>query len=194
MENMTPSDNEIIQALLDEHRPKLAEDAKTFLAPCMKLMRLPKRHVLVRELQTSGSVYLIITGSARSYYLQDGIEVHTWFAFEGELAGSLRNFNNLPSRETIELLEDSALLAFDIKALRLLMTENLQVSSFVQMAILEHALFLEDRIHRTHLRSANEKLAALLEHEPEILRRVPLTYIASYLGITRETLSRIRAK
>jgi CRP-like cAMP-binding protein len=150
--------------------------------------------VLVRELQTSGSVYLIITGSARSYYLQDGIEVHTWFAFEGELAGSLSNFNDLPSRETIELLEPSTVLVFDIKALKRLMTENLQVAHFVHAAILEHALYLEDRIYRTHLRSASERLSALLEHEPEILRRVPLTFIASFLGISRETLSRIRSK
>lgn len=191
---MTPSDNEIIQALLDEHIPKLADGTKALLSPCMKVMRWPRKHVLVRELQTSGSVYLIITGAARSYYLHDGTEIHTWFAFEGELAGSLSNFNDLPSRETIELLEPSTVLVFDIKALKRLMTENLQVAHFVHAAILEHALYLEDRIYRTHLRSASERLSALLEHEPEILRRVPLTFIASFLGISRETLSRIRSK
>lgn len=191
---MTPSDEDLISNLLEDHLPKLTDDAKSLLATCMKVMRLPKKHVLVRELQVSDSVYLIITGAARSYYLHDGTEVHTWFAFEGELAGSLRNFNDLPSRETIELLEQSTLIAFDINALKNLMREDLQVSHFVQTAILEHALYLEDRMYRTHLRSASERLEALLEHEPEILRRVPLTFIASFLGITRETLSRIRAK
>jgi len=185
---------ELIDAFLEGHRPILSSETMALLRTCLRVDTLPKRHVLIREQQTSAYVYLLTSGAARSYYLHDGTEVHTWFAFEGELAGSLRNFSGLPSRETIELLEPSTVLVFDIKALKSLMSDNLEVAHFVHSAILEHALYLEDRIHRTHLRSAKEKLSALLEHEPEILRRVPLTYIASYLGITRETLSRIRAK
>jgi len=150
--------------------------------------------VLIREKQNSGFIYLLIKGAARSYYLKNGKEINTWFAFEGDVVGSLRNYNNLPSRETIELLEDSILLSFDINKIKPLLTENAEIANLVNLAIEEYSLYLEDKLYYTHLRSAREKYHALLTNEPKTFQRVPLTFIASYLGISRETLSRLRSK
>ena len=125
--------------------------------------------------------------------MHNGTEIHTWFAFENEVIGSLRNFNNLPSRENIVLLEDSLLMSIDIPGIKSLMKDHIAIAQFVNETVLEYALFMEDKFFDMHMKSAQEKFAALLAHEPEIFQRVPLTYIASYLGISRETLSRLRA-
>lgn len=186
-------DKDNIDQFLGNHQPRLSVKTVTSLRPLLSVVHLPKKHVLVRENQLSNKIYLIQKGASRSYYLHKGIEVHSWFAFEGEVVGSLRNFNNLPSRQSIALLEDSVLIAFDIPGIRGLMEQQIEVVTFVNSTILEYALFLEDRLFDLHLKSAREKFNALLKHEAEILQRVPLTYIASYLGISRETLSRLRS-
>lgn len=186
-------DKNIIDQFFEHHQPRLSEKTVTSLRPLLSVWHLPKKHVLVRENQLSKKIYLIQKGASRSFYLHKGIEVHTWFAFEGEVVGSLRNFNNLPSRESIALLEDSILIAFDIPGIRDLMERQVEVSKFVNTTMLEYALFLEDRLFDLHLKSAREKFNVLLKHEAKIFQRVPLTYIASYLGISRETLSRLRS-
>ena len=184
----------IKDAFFERHGPKFTEQARKLLDPCLQVLEFPKKHLLVKEGQTNNLVYLMIQGAARSYYLKEGREINTWFAFENDVVGSLRNYQELPSRETIELLEDSVLLAFDIKKIKPLMLKNVEISNLVNNAIKEYSLYLEDKFFFTHLRTAKEKYDALIANEPDTFQRVPLTYIASYLGISRETLSRLRAK
>lgn len=182
-----------VEAFLENHEPKLQPEVVALLRPLIEARHYPKKHLLVRENEVHGKVYLVLKGASRSFYLQNGREVHTWFAFEDDVIGSLRNFKDLPSRESIELLEDSLLLAFDIPGMRRLMASHGELALFVNQALLDYALFMEERFFDFNLRSAHEKFTTLMRKEPELFQRVPLTYIASYLGISRETLSRMRA-
>lgn len=187
-------DIKIINSFFDNYEPKLSKKMISILKSYMKVFRLSKKHVIIKENQTSGVAYLIVRGAARSFYLHNGIEVNTRFAFENEVVGSLRKYDNLPSRETFELLEDSILIAFDMAGIKPLMKKHVEISNFINLAILEYALYIEDKLYHTHLRSAEYRFTALLAQQPQVFQRVPLTYIASFLGITRETLSRLRAK
>lgn len=179
---------------LADFEPKLSERALAQLYPLLTEVTVSKKQLLVREREVCNKFYWIGKGASRSFYLHNGTEVHTWFAFEKEVIGSLRCFHELPSRENIELLEDSILIAIDLPGLRCLMAENLEVLRFVNETILEYALFMEDKFFDLHMKSAADKFRALLTHQPEVFQRVPLTYIASYLGISRETLSRLRSR
>ena len=64
----------------------------------------------------------------------------------------------------------------------------------INAIIEEYALFLEDKVYFSQMMSSMDKYLVLLEQEPQLFQRIPLTYIASFLGISRETLSRLRAK
>ena len=189
--NLTPS---TIRDFFDQQPNRLSPKAIDLLIPHVSLLELPKKHLLIKEGTKSDYVYLILKGGARSYHHQGGLEVHTWFAFENEVIGSLRNFHGLTSRETIALLEDSQLLSFRLSGIKPLMSKHPELTRYLYGVIEEHALYLEDRLYHTHLRSAAERYQMLLDQEPMIFQRVPLTYIASYLGISRETLSRLRSK
>jgi hypothetical protein len=110
------------------------------------------------------------------------------------MVGSLQNFNDNPSKETIELVENSTLIAINLKQIKPLMFYNIQVANFINAIIEEYALFLEDKIYFSQMMNSMDKYLILLDKEPQLFQRIPLTYIASFLGITRETLSRLRAK
>ncbi len=185
---------DLLDDFLSRAEPRLSPAIRAQLKPLLRVCRHPARTLLLREGQHSKQVYVILQGASRSFYVHKGVEVHTWFAFENELIGSLHNFDRRPARASIQLLEDSLLVAIDISGLQDLMRKELTVAQFVHEALLEYALFMEDKMRALHMKTAKERYEALLAQEPEIVRRVPLTYIASYLGISRETLSRLRAR
>lgn len=192
---MIDTDNSILQ-FTQHYSPGFAITGETLneLSRHLSLVKYTKHKLLLHENQKHDFAYHVIKGMARSYYLKDGTEVNTWFAFENDLIGSFHNYRNLPSRETVELLEDSTLIAINLRTLKPLIYSNIQISNFIGALIEEYAQFLEDRLFYSQFMSSMERYELLLKHEPQTLQRIPLTYIASYLGISRETLSRLRGK
>jgi CRP-like cAMP-binding protein len=173
---------------------QLSDQTQAEIGSYLSILNLNKKHILIQENQRHDFAYFLIKGAVRSFYLKDGIEVNTWFALENDMVGSLQNFNDNPSRETIELVENSTLIAINIKKIKPLMLSNIQIANFINSIIEEYALFLEDKIYFSQMMNSTDKYLTLLDKQPQLLQRIPLTYIASFLGITRETLSRLRAK
>ena len=173
---------------------KLSENTIAEICNHLSVLNLDKKHVLVKENQRHDFAYFVVKGAVRSYYLKDGVEVNTWFALENDMVGSLHNFKDNPSRETIELIENSTLISISLKQVKPLMFSNIQIANFINAIIEDYALFLEDKIYFSQMMSSIDKYLILLDKEPQLFQRIPLTYIASYLGISRETLSRLRAK
>lgn len=186
----------IFETFIQKYSPNhpLSDEAKEELFSHLSLLSFEKKHVLIRENQHHDFAYFIIEGAVRSYYLKDGVEVNTWFAFENDMVGSLQNFQNLPSRETFELIENTTFVSINLRTLRALMHSNIEIANVLMLIIEEYAVFLEERIFTSQFHNAIERYNALLRHDQMVLQRVPLTYIASYLGVSRETLSRLRGK
>lgn len=160
----------------------------------LKVVKLKKNHILIREGEPHPFAYYVVKGAVRSFYLKEQVEVSTWFAFEDELVGTLKSYHNQPSRETMQLLENCTLISINLPALSQLVLTNLEISNFIAAIVTEYAEFLEDRLYYSAFTSSMERYVNLLHNEPEVFQRVPLTYIASYLGISRETLSRLRSR
>jgi CRP-like cAMP-binding protein len=172
----------------------LSDQTKAEIGSHLEILNLNKKYILIQENQRHDFAYFVIKGAVRSFYLKDGIEVNTWFALENDMVGSLQNFNNKSSRETIELVENCTLIAINIKKIKPLMFSNIQIANFINAIIEEYALFLEDKFYFSLMMNSIDKYLTLVDKQPQLLQRIPLTYIASFLGITRETLSRLRAK
>ena len=186
----------LFQPFLDHFSKNLplSDQTKVEIGRHLEILNLNKRHLLIQENQRHDFAYFVIKGAVRSFYLKDGIEVNTWFALENDMVGSLKNFNDNPSRETMELVENSTLIAINIKKIKPLMLSNIQIANFINSIIEEYALFLEDKFYFSQMMNSIDKYLTLVDKQPQLLQRIPLTYIASFLGITRETLSRLRAK
>ncbi len=189
-------ENSQISDFLDHYGSSSAftEADKQVIKRHLTLLSLEKGAVLIREGQTHHHVYFLVQGAVRGFYLKEGVEVSTWFAFENEIVGSFQNYLGNPSKETIVLLEDCRLIGINLSTLRPQVEKSLPISSFVRRIIEEYTAFLEERLAELQFTNGVDRYHYLLKNEPEIFQRVPLTYIASYLGFTRETLSRIRAK
>lgn len=158
-----------------------------------KLLQRKKADQLVKEGQLSDTCYFIIKGSARAYYLKDGKDISDYFAFENDFISSINSFFlNIPSPHYIELLEDSVLLETCREDIIYLCNKYHAFEKLNGIVVTKTMLQLSQRIMASQFESAAKKYDNLINIRPDITQRVPLGHIASYLGITLETLSRIR--
>lgn len=171
-----------------------AESTKAF-SGIMARLDLPKGHILVKADSICNYVYYIEKGLTRTYYLKDGKDVTDWISTEKTFSCSIVSFiTRKPDIRNIELLEDSILWAMHYKDLEKLYEENHEIERFGRLMITHGAVQMQQRFDDLHFASAYDRYKRLMEVNPSIIQRVPLGMIASYLGITQETLSRIRAQ
>jgi CRP-like cAMP-binding protein len=156
---------------------------------------LSKSDYLLNEGKTCKCLYFLCRGAARGYYTLDGKEITHWFAFENDFVTSLHSFiTGKPSVENIQLLEGSILFSINKEALTQLLNDYHEIERVVRLAYEKYYIRLEDRFLNGQFKTAAERYEQLLLESPHILERVPLGMVASYLGISQETLSRVRGK
>lgn len=171
----------------------LSIECQNELSNDIKVLALEKNTILVKEGQYSDKTYYIIKGGARAYYLKDGKEVSDWFAFEDEFINSIISFfTNKPSPHYIDLLEDSILIELSRDKFEELADKYHEFERLIRVVVTQTMLKQQEKIASMQFYNADKKYENILAIRPDIIQRVPLTYIASYLGITLETLSRIR--
>ena len=161
------------------------------LAPC----RFAKKHLLVEEGRRAGAAYFIERGITRSYWLVNGEEITTSFMAEGGMVFSMDElYYDRPSEEYVETLEETEAWRIGLDDLRRLFETNLELANWGR--IIHQNEYR--RLHRSHKErltlSAAERYEAFCHQFPQVVQRVQLGYIASYLGITLPTLSRLRGR
>ena len=186
--------NSELQEALKPLFPDLEEDSLNALIKHSSYLKYDKGTKMISEGKRHSYFYLILNGGVKSYYLKESREVCMWFAFKNEVVGTITTYEGLPSKETIELLEDSELIKFNIEKIKELTLTDLSISHLMNGIIIEHTLYLEERLYQLQFMTSKKRYKVLYESTPEIFQEVSLTDIASYLGVTRETLSRIRSK
>ena len=134
-------------------------------------------------------------GIARAYLPVDGKEVTFWIGAEGSTLMSMKSFvNDEKGYETIELLEDSVLYMLERGQLYRLFEEDIHIANWGRKFAEKELLKTEERLIPLLFTTASERYRKLLRDNPELLLRLPLECLASYLGITPVSLSRIRAE
>lgn len=143
----------------------------------------------------SDKIGFVTSGLLRSFYTTKGKELTTFFAIPGSIAVALRSFlKNSPAIENIQASKDAILLVLHRKDLYQLYNENWKWQQVGRILIERYYVHLEERTFHLQSKSAYEKYNQFIEEYPAVIQEVPLYQIASFLGITAETLSRIRKK
>jgi len=134
-------------------------------------------------------------GAIRGYFLQDGKEVTYWFAFENDFFTSFHSFiTRSAAVENIQFLEGSIVWRISKEQLESLLERFPELEKLLRIIYEQYYIRLEERFVNAQFSTATERYKGLLLQSPHIAARIPLGYIASYLGISQETLSRIRAR
>ena len=159
------------------------------LVPC----NFPKKYKLIVTGKRCRNAYFVDLGLTRSYWLVDGKEITTSFSEEGGIVFSMDElYYNRPSEEFVETLEPIEAYSININVLQKLFSENLELANWGR--IIHQNEYR--RLHRSHKEQltlpAKERYESFKIQFPEVCKRAPLKYIASYLGITPYTLSRLR--
>ncbi|MBL7730387.1 MAG: Crp/Fnr family transcriptional regulator [Chitinophagaceae bacterium] len=151
--------------------------------------------IILREGQVCRRASLIVKGLTRSYYLNDGVEITSRFMEEGSILTSWPSyFLQQPGYEYIEAVEDTILTGLNHDDIEQLYKEFpvFNVTGRKQTEFAFYQAEMRTQLLRKH--TAEEKYRYFTEHHPTLLQRVALKHIATYLGMSEETLSRVRSR
>ena len=182
----------VIEDISEKHSA-LTSDCKNDFIKSAKIISIKKSQVMVTEGQSADKLYFIVQGCVRVFYFKDGKDITDWFAFENDFVSSINSFFlSIPSPHTIQALETTTYLEITREQVFMLTEKHHCFETLARKAITQIMLQLQNRIVSLQFETAQQKYDNLLTIRKDIIQRVPLVNIASYLGITIETLSRIR--
>ena len=156
-------------------------------------MKFQKGEMILSEGQTCTNIYWIAKGLVRQFYYKNGKELTEHMATENNIVMCIESlFKEEPTRLQIVALEPTVIYALPKDALEQASIKSVNIQMLYRK-ILEESLILS-QIHADMLRfeSAQDRYVKLVKRSPQLVLRAPLVYIASYLQMTPETLSRVR--
>lgn len=170
---------------------KLVDDHKELF----KEIKVKSRTVLLREGEVARKIFIVKEGCLRMWLNHDGKEITFQFFFENEAVASMESLRfSRPSMLNIETLEPSTLLILSKKNFEILLNDVPELKDFMMETAFRRFSHYS-KLYLSFLKNNPvERYKELLKNEPRIIQRIPQHYIASYLGITPVSLSRIRNK
>lgn len=173
----------------------ISEATEKSIKQCAHELTLERGALIAEEGKTCKTIYFLVSGAARTYLYLKGKDITHWIYLENSLITSWHSYLlKKPSKEYIELTEDAKVVAISYEDWHKLYDEFPEMNKFSRLILEEQLAVLDDFYKGYYFLSAKEKYELLISWYPEITQRVNLGYIASMLGISQETLSRIRGK
>ena len=172
----------------------LTEEDATQLSSLGKLRRFSPGDHIVRMGELNDHIYILTKGIWREYCFHNGEEATIWFNVVGEITFSVLGYvSQKPSHLFIEAITESEAICISRKELEELYNTSITFANLGRRIIESLAIQYEYLHLEMWRKSALERYIALLEDYPEVVKNIPMKYIASYLGVTAQSLSRIRA-
>ena len=157
-----------------------------------KILKKKNEHFL-KQGQVLTSYFVVQKGVFRAYIYRKEKEINVWFGQENQIFGAIiPMYANKPSPENIQFLEESEVFAIEVNDLENLYKLHPELNLVGRKIAEELCIVLEDRITSLLTETAPERYQSLIREHPNLINRINLGHIASYVGVTQETLSRIR--
>lgn len=175
--------------------PKLKLLLETDLKNYIQVVSLKKNDYLIEEGDICTYYYYVADGILRNYYLKNGVEITTNFDMPNDIA---TNYTSLVLEQKsivyIQAVTNSTVYKMKARDFEKLKKQNQAMQEINDELVSSYVILLEERLFSLQFCSASERYDFLIQKYPHFIQKIPLTHIASYLGISLETLSRIRAK
>jgi CRP/FNR family transcriptional regulator, anaerobic regulatory protein len=161
-----------------------------------RYMEAPRRSLLHRQHQVAVNIYFIEKGAIRGYFvLPEGREVSCYFGFENNMVCAVDSYiSGQPSMYNLEAMEDAVLYYISKQDLENLFSRYHEMEHFGRLLVQTEYLHLAFHYQTAQFLTAEQRYQLILQKYPHVIQRVPVKCLASFLGISQETLSRIRAK
>jgi CRP/FNR family transcriptional regulator len=173
----------------------LTEEDYDFFEPFLMLKKIAPQEVILSEGQVCREMAFVNSGAFRLYYLSDGKEINSHFFIENDFMADFNSFlQQKPSRYFLQALESAEMVTFDAQLLQQAYDSSKNWERFGRLMAEYSYKITVERVESFLFMDGKERYLRLLESRPYIFERVPLYHIASYLGMERESLSRIRKK
>jgi CRP-like cAMP-binding protein len=157
--------------------------------------QLAKGETVLKQGLICKTIMFIERGYLRTFIVKDGIEINTDFTFEGNFTTNLKSLRSgSTSDTTIKAEEKTTIFEFDKNKLLELYKVSAEIESFGRKLLEQLLIAQEEHANLFKLYSSTERYQYLQTNRPDLFQRVSLSQLASYLGVTRETLTRIRQK
>ncbi|WP_143307255.1 Crp/Fnr family transcriptional regulator [Chitinophaga vietnamensis] len=171
----------------------LSEQLRQDLAERLIYRKYSKKELVLREGEINNYIYFVKSGTLRAYYEKDGEDMTSWLMTAGDVIISVYSFfTRKPSSECIETLKESELVFMHYDDLNRIYNKHVEFNVVGRKLTEYYYMKSEERAFFMRRSRAIERYEFLEKNYPQIILEVPGKYIASYLGMTIETLSRIR--
>lgn len=192
--NLTMDEFKIFKEFL-KNIPFLTGKDCSLFEPYLKTKNYKAKDFFLSEGKTCQEIGFVNKGCFRTYYLSDGKEVNTHFVFENQFVTDYDSFlQENPSRYFIQALEETEIVTFNLTALQKAYDQSHNWERFGRLISEQSYKLINQRVESFLFLNGEQRYLDLLKNQPYIFDRIPLYYIASYLGIERESLSRLRKK
>ena len=171
----------------------IGKGAENFLIQNLHPIKLAKGKILHHSGEICEQVFFVLQGAVRGYIKEDDKDSTTWITIENEMVAAIYSFiNQVPSIENMQAIEDCSLMAMSHTAMHEMFDLYPETNVLARKIFEKYYSDAEVRALIARLKSADKKYKFFLETYSHLSNRIPLKYIASFLGIKLETLSRVR--
>lgn len=186
---MTPKLESILKNIA-----QFSEGELELIEPFFERVELARDEVLLEEGQPCTAVFLVESGILRNYYNNDGLDINLSFTFEKQFTTNFEAYiSREPSKITILAMEKSVVWIMKTRAFTQEHGSSTTFSTFIRRLAIRMLLTTEEHHNMMMMNTPADRYHYILDKKPELIQRIPLKHLASYIGITRETLSRIRS-
>lgn len=174
----------------------LSPESIDAIVPYLSLRTFARKDYLVKQGNVSNEMNFIISGAVREYFEDaNANEISTWFGFEKSIAVSTYSFfSQKPSLTNIQALEDTEVIVLKHADLQQLFDRFHDIERQGRLLVEQYMVQIEEIKIILQTLTAKQRYEYMLQHRPEFIKRIPLKYLASFLGIKLETLSRVRGR
>jgi CRP-like cAMP-binding protein len=173
----------------------MSDAGRELLFSCAQQMSFAKGECLLAEGQISKHLYFVEKGRLHTYFNGDAKDIMISFTLEGNFTGNINSLKKeQPSQYIIETGENSVITLFEKNHLLKLYSQSSEIELLCRKILGTFLLESNEQIDFFKLHTPMERYNFLVKNKPEMIKKIPVSQLASYLGVARETLSRIRKR
>jgi CRP-like cAMP-binding protein len=188
-----PQTMEQVIAICQQYTP-LDDASQQALKSIITLKEYRKNDHVFEQDQFCGDLFVIVKGSYRLFHKTTQKEHTTWLGYDDHIISSLHCLLfNTPAKESMHILEDSVIGVIPYNELLSLGRQYAAIDKLNRTIMSIFIMEMQENLFATRFMEAADRYHYFTQKQPEALQRIPLTYLASFLGITKESLSRIRS-